>query len=202
MKFYVDFENVSVGGLKGIDSLKSDDVVIIYYSNNPNLNMEIVQKMMQSKAKIEFQKLSDEIKNMNMKNALDIIILNDIARITNKNESVAVITNDSGYDKMIYKFIESGRNIKRAVSISKVSASKIDTATKSSSKINEQAISALFKSKKELSSFASDKQKILNVIKNSKTRSQINNELAKAFHNNTGKIMQAIKPYIKDLPGK
>ncbi len=200
MKFYIDFENVSAGGLKGINSLKSDDVVIIYYSNNPNLNMETVQKMIQSKAKIEFQKLSDEIKNMNMKNALDIIILNDIARITNKNETIAVITNDSGYDMMIRKFTENGKKVKRAVSISKISASETDTTTKPSSKINEQAISALFK--KELSSFASDKQKILSIIKNSETRSQINNTLTKSFPNNTGKIMQAIKPYIKDLPGR
>ena len=82
-------------------SLKADDAVIIYYSNNPNLSMETVQKMIQSKAKIEFQKLSDEIKNMNLKNALDIIILNDIARwiSTNNSTEIAFITtNDCGYD--------------------------------------------------------------------------------------------------------
>ncbi len=201
MRFYIDFENVNAGGLKGIESLKADDAVIIYYSNNPNLSMETVQKMIQSKAKIEFQKLSDEIKNMNLKNALDIVILNDIARISGKKEQIAVITNDCGYDAMIHKFAENGRNVKRAVSISKVSAPVVSKQpTAGNSKINEQEIAALFK--KELSSFASDKQKILNIIKNSKTRSQINNKLTKAFSNNTGKIMKAIKPYIKNLPGK
>jgi len=200
MRFYIDFENVNSGGLKGIESLKADDVVIIYYSNNPNLNMETVQKMMQSKAKIEFQKLPDEIKNMNLKNALDIIILNDITRVSGKNETFAVISNDGGYDAMLHKFAETGRNIKRAISISKVSVSEVNKVSTSSSKIDEQAISALFK--KELISFASEKQKILNIIKNSKTRSQINNTLTKAFPNNTGKIMKALKPYIKDLPGK
>ena len=199
MRIYIDFENVNSGGLKGIDSLKTDDVVIIYYSNNPNLNMETVQKMMQSKAKIEFQKLSDEIKNMNLKNALDIVILNDIARITGKNEIIAIISNDSGYDAMIQKFSENGRNIKRAVSISKISASKTSTPAKTSSKIDEKAINALFK--KALYVYSSHKEQIMNIIKNAKTRSEINNTLMLTFPTQTGKIMKILKPYIKGLPG-
>ena len=92
---------------------------------------------------------------------------------------------------------DTTRNIKKIVSVSKISE---NPKPETESKINEQEIIALFK--KELSSFASDKQKILNIIKNSKTRSQINNKLTKAFSNNTGKIMKALKPYIKNLPGK
>ena len=201
MRFYIDFENVGCGGLKGIPNLKSEDIVSIYYSNNPNLDMETVIKLFHSNAKIDFQKLPDEIKNMNLKNALDIIILNDIGRLNN-SEKVAIISNDTGYDNMIQKFLQKGKNIVRATTVSKISTSTVVKQITSNSKIDEQEISALFNKKGELSGFASSKQKIMNIIKNSKTRSEINNTLTKGFPNNTGKIMQALKPYIKNLPGK
>ncbi|MBR4319490.1 MAG: hypothetical protein IKP69_05500 [Oscillospiraceae bacterium] len=201
MRFYIDFENVGCGGLKGIPNLKSEDIVSIYYSNNPNLDMETVIKLFHSNAKIDFQKLPDEIKNMNLKNALDIIILNDIGRLNN-SEKVAIISNDTGYDNMIQKFLQKGKNIVRAATVSKISTSTVVKQITSNSKIDEQEISALFNKKGELSGFASSKQKIMNIIKNSKTRSEINNTLTKSFPNNTGKIMQALKPYIKNLPGK
>ncbi len=201
MRFYIDFENVGCGGLKGIPNLKSEDIVSIYYSNNPNLDMETVIKLFHSNAKIDFQKLPDEIKNMNLKNALDIIILNDIGRLNN-SEKVVIISNDTGYDNMIQKFLQKGKNIVRAATVSKISTSTVVKQITSNSKIDEQEISALFNKKGELSGFASSKQKIMNIIKNSKTRSEINNTLTKSFPNNTGKIMQALKPYIKNLPGK
>ncbi len=201
MRFYIDFENVGCGGLKGIPNLKSEDIVSIYYSNNPNLDMETVIKLFHSNAKIDFQKLPDEIKNMNLKNALDIIILNDIGRLNN-SEKVVIISNDTGYDNMIQKFLQKGKNIVRAATVSKISTSTVVKQITSNPKIDEQEISALFNKKGELSGFASSKQKIMNIIKNSKTRSEINNTLTKSFPNNTGKIMQALKPYIKNLPGK
>ena len=80
MRCYVDFENVACAGLKGIENLEESDVVRIYYSNNPSMDIETVKLLLNCKAKIQFVKLADEIKSMNIKNALDIIILNDIDR--------------------------------------------------------------------------------------------------------------------------
>lgn len=204
MRYYIDFENVSCGGLKGIENLKESDTVVIYYSNNPSLNMDTVIKISKTKAKIEFQKLSDEIKNMNLKNALDIVILNDISRLIDSqyNEWIFIISNDSGYDTFINSFAENEKKIKRVSAISKAQPTT-STAKKSNSKgtsVNEQELTALFK--KELSEFASKKQEIINIIKSSKTRCQINVALSKKFANKTGKIMKAIKPLIKQLPGQ
>lgn len=204
MKFFIDFENVGCNGLTGIEDLLESDIVAIYYSNNPNLNMDTVMKMFQSKAKIKFYKLSDEIKNMNLKNALDIVILYDISRPSNNQcaDWMMIVSNDSGYDNAINSFAENGMKLKRITSISKAPKTLSLSAKNGSaqSKTNEQKITELFK--KELSEFISHQQYIINVIMSSKTRSQINNTLTKKFPANTGKIMKAIKPYIKHLPGQ
>ena len=58
MKIYlVDFENVKSRGLTGIDSLDENDTVIIFYSENSDtISFEMHQKVLTSKAKIEYFK--------------------------------------------------------------------------------------------------------------------------------------------------
>lgn len=68
MKIYlVDFENVKSKGLQGIDNLTETDTVIIFYSENSDtINFEMHQKVLTSKADIEYFKV-----NVGGKNALD-----------------------------------------------------------------------------------------------------------------------------------
>ena len=207
MRFYVDFENVSGAGLRGVEKLKAGDTVIIYYSNNPSVSLEIVKKLLQSKAEIYFQKLSNEIKSMNFRNALDIVILNDISRVS-KHQSIAIVSKDSGYDSMIKKFLFEGKDIQRISSISKLSEEPQtkketeDSSQENNSEINFQEVSALFHEGGALASFHSSRNKIIGLIKKCKTRSEINCQLSKNFQGDTGKIMKALKPYIKHLPGE
>lgn len=205
MIFFIDFENVGCGGLTGIEQLTASDAARIYYSNNPNLNMDTVIKMMQAQAKIRFHKLSDEIKSMNLKNALDIVILYDISKLSNEQCSdwLIIISNDGGYDNAINSFNKNGKKVKRAASISKAFQTSSISADNASAqpKTTEPNIDELFKT--ELSTFNSQKEYIISVIKSSKTRSQINNKLAQKFNSSdTGKIMKAVKPFINHLPGK
>ena len=67
MKIYlVDFENVKSKGLQGIDNLTETDTVIIFYSENSDtINFEMHQKVLTSKADIEYFKV-----NVGGKNAL------------------------------------------------------------------------------------------------------------------------------------
>ena len=209
MHYYVDFENVACAGLKGIANLKDSDTVTIYYSNNPNLDIETVKLLLNCKAEVQFEKLADEIKSMNIKNALDVIILNDISRIIiNKpKEMFAVISNDSGYDTMIQKFCQEGKKITRASCISKapsnVANPPVVKATKSkidnSSLIDEQAIINLFSG--DLKEFFSYRHIIVDVVKKSKTRCEINNSLNKQFGQKSSKLMKGLKPYIKNIKG-
>ena len=62
MRYYVDFENLGTAGLVGIENLTENDCVRIYYSNNPNVNMETVINIKKSVSKIQFLKLCDSLK--------------------------------------------------------------------------------------------------------------------------------------------
>ena len=68
MKIYlVDFENVKSKGLDGIDKLCETDSVIIFFSENSDtLSFEMHQKVLSSKADIEYFKVC-----VGGKNALD-----------------------------------------------------------------------------------------------------------------------------------
>ncbi|HAJ97172.1 MAG TPA: hypothetical protein DCO72_05500 [Ruminococcus sp.] len=209
MYYYVDFENVACAGLKGIANLKNSDIVTIYYSNNPNMDIETVKLLLNCKAKIQFEKLADEIKSMNTKNALDIVILNDISRIIadKSKEMFIVISNDTGYDTMIQKFCQDNKKIARASCISKapssVGNSSAVTVTKNkidnSALIDEQAIIKLFSG--DLKEFFPYRHVIVDVVKKSKTRCEINNSLNKQFGQKSSKLMKGLKPYIKNIKG-
>lgn len=73
MKIYlVDFENVKSKGLQGIDNLTETDTVIIFYSENSDtINFEMHQKVLTSKADIEYFKV-----NVGGKNALGFSAFN------------------------------------------------------------------------------------------------------------------------------
>lgn len=210
MRFYVDYENVGSNGLKGIEKLNENDILRIYYSNDPNINMETVRNIINSKAKIQFWKMSDDIKSMNMKNALDIIILTDISRQLEKlsYDCFAVVSCDSGYDVVLSGLSDDSNCYLRCASIDdfyKTVQSKIKSKkeNKKSALPDESidGINNLFEN--ELSKYASDKSAIISVITKSKSRCEINNGMLKFFDSKkTGVIMKAIKPFIKSLPGQ
>lgn len=112
MQYYIDFENVGTAGLVGIENLTENDCVKIYYSNNPNVNMETVINIKKSASKMQFLKLCDSIKNMNRSNALDIVIVTDIyhALPTLNDNSCVIISKDKDYDSVISE-LNAGNNI-------------------------------------------------------------------------------------------
>ncbi|WP_297957356.1 PIN domain-containing protein [uncultured Ruminococcus sp.] len=206
MRFYIDFENVGSAGLIGIESLSENDCVRIYYSNNPNVDMNTVKNMTLSSAKISFVKIPDSIKMMNLSNALDIVLLTDISRNagTLGNNYAYVISNDKGFDLVISEINQTHniKSISRCENILSAQKASISTVTEiATKKLDENALNQLFS--QSLSKYAGYKDKIINIVKKSKTRSSINNNINKSFDSNQTKIiMSALKPIIKNLPGQ
>lgn len=203
MKFYVDYENVGSNGLCGAEHLNENDVLRIYYSNDPSIGMHIVKEIIQSKVKVQFYKMSDKIKSMNLKNALDIVILTDISRIaeTVDSDRLAVISNDSGYDSVLSELSEDSCFL-RFGSIEEFYSAKPKTPTENSANaVDKNGIRKLFET--DLSGYADSKQKIMTIVMQSKTRCKINENLIKTLGSAQAScIMKAIKPYIKNLPGQ
>lgn len=97
MKIYlVDFENVKSKGLEGIDKLEETDNVIIFFSENSDtLSFEMHQKVLSSKADIEYFKVS-----VGGKNALDFQLSTLLGFMVAKETytHIFVISNDKGFD--------------------------------------------------------------------------------------------------------
>ena len=97
MKIYlIDFENVKSKGLEGIDKLEETDSVIIFFSENSDtLSFEMHQKVLSSKADIEYFKVS-----VGGKNALDFQLSTLLGYMVAKEiyTHIFVISNDRGFD--------------------------------------------------------------------------------------------------------
>ncbi|MBO5448925.1 MAG: hypothetical protein J5994_06315 [Ruminococcus sp.] len=97
MKTYlVDFENVKSKGLTGIDSLNETDSVIIFYSENSDtISFEMHQKVLCSKAEVEYFKV-----NVGGKNALDFQLSTLLGYLVGRRAytHIFVISNDKGFD--------------------------------------------------------------------------------------------------------
>lgn len=97
MKIYlIDFENVKSKGLDGIDKLQETDSVIIFFSENSDtLSFEMHQKVLSSKADIEYFKVS-----VGGKNALDFQLSTLLGYMVAKEiySHIFVISNDRGFD--------------------------------------------------------------------------------------------------------
>ena len=205
MRFFVDYENVGSTGLMGIESLTENDCVRIYYSNDPNVDMDTVVNMVHSaaKKKIQFIKLPDSLKKMNLPNALDIVLLTDISRIAASlgKAPAVVISNDKGYDPVISEISSTNKtnSILRLDSIRSMLCFK-DQQNESIG-VDHNALKLLFDG--SLKKYAADKNKIVDIVKTSKTRCEINNRINSSFDSEGAKeIMGALKPVIKTLPGQ
>ena len=116
---YVDYENVNISGLKGIESLTHDDVVKIFIgAQTTKLTMVDADRIFNSEATVEL--ISNKFIG---KNALDFIIMvhmgYDIAQELAKN--YYIISKDKGYDPAIHEMRKmSGLTVKRVEDITAV----------------------------------------------------------------------------------
>ena len=205
MRLYIDYENVGNAGLVGIESLTNNDCVRIYYSNNPSVDMHTVESISHSPAKKQFVRLPDSLKMMNHSNALDIVILTDIAKIAadlGSNYAI-VISKDKGYDAVISEIKQTCKtnNIIRLDSIQSWTRSSPESLCAASKSIDNSALNELFN--QSLSKFVQRKSEIVDIVKTSKSRCEINNRVQHSFDMNQSRIiMGALKPIIIVYPGQ
>lgn len=196
MRFYVDYENVNASGLKGAKLLKSSDIVRIYYSSDPNIDLDSLREIMRCRARLELQKMPDRIKALNIKNALDIVILMDIYRAAaNKTvDEIVVISHDCGFDPPLASFSDKEHIYMRYASIEQCIFGI-------GRKVDLNAVNRLFTG--ELAKYVKFKPQIVQIISENFTRKSINEAMQKNLHSQiSAAVIQAIKPYIKNLPGE
>ena len=97
MVFLVDYENVHASGLEGIENLKSNDEVIIFYSvNATNIPLDMAAKIKESLAKVIFKCV-----DVGHANALDFKLVTYLFCGINRRRKYAIISKDLGYREAI-----------------------------------------------------------------------------------------------------
>ena len=190
--FLVDYENVNVAGLNGITSLTENDSVIIFYSENADtLTFGMHRRINESKAEIKFQKV--EVKE---KNALDFQLctyLGYLIRDTMTEENLNnyfVVSNDKSYLSLIdyWKRFKIDLQVVSDLSEKKVTLSE-----------EKNFCDELDKELWKILTHQSDIDEVKEIIKNSKTKVEVNNNLGKKFTSQQGgKIYRAVKKFISD----
>ena len=112
--YYIDYENVSSQGLKGIEALTPNDEVNLLYSKKADhVKIDILTMLMASKAKINFLPV-----HVGTKNALDFQLVTLLFLNYKEEDFCYIISKDSGYDCCIKTAAENGApNVARFPSI-------------------------------------------------------------------------------------
>lgn len=97
--YMIDYENVKTGGLNGISRLTEEDSVIIFYSENANrLTFDLHQRLMASRAKIEYREVT-----VGGHNALDFQLVTYLGYLIaqDKEGQYLIISNDRGFEYVV-----------------------------------------------------------------------------------------------------
>ena len=108
--FLVDYENVHMSGLVGIEELSKSDTVYIFYSANADsLSFEAMKLLSSAKAKIEYVKVSTVGRN-----ALDFQLSSFVGYLLGKYEDARcyIVSNDKGYANVQIFWFGQGERVK------------------------------------------------------------------------------------------
>lgn len=213
--YFVDYENVNNGGMKGLENLTKKDVVYILYSENANtMQLQTAEKIRNSLATIQFVK----IKHLG-KNALDFqlcaLLGTKIGKFRGRILDLYIVSNDTGYDPMRHGMIEMFENnyrkkgktlfIKRIPNLAQTQDTekkieekkegKVQQKTKSDGKekqIHDMVVAAIANTK-----YQGNVNTIVSLLmkKQNKDIVQFHNDLVKSFGPKEGKnIYHLLKP--------
>lgn len=102
--YYIDYENVSSQGLKGVEALtENDEVNLLYSKKADNVKIDMLTMLMASKAKIHFLPV-----HVGTPNALDFQLVTLLFLNYREEDHCFIISKDSGYDCCIKTAIENG----------------------------------------------------------------------------------------------
>ena len=115
-KIYVDFENVKIKGLDGLDELTDKDTLYLFYSKNAEtLTIPMFEKIKNSNAKIE------TIECATGSNAMDFVIstlLGSHVKTDSEKTTYFIVSKDKGYQAVIDYW--EGYEIKRIFNLKQV----------------------------------------------------------------------------------
>ena len=120
-RFYVDYENVHDAGLEGLDALKAEDEVYVFYSTAAkSIHMDKVAVLTNSPAKVQLIEA-----DTGTKNSLDFQLLTFLFGKMEEGATHIIISGDKGFEAAIKMAERVGLpTVKRTLSIKDATAKK------------------------------------------------------------------------------
>ena len=115
--YYVDFENVQLNGLEGLETLEKGDKVFIFCREMDVNRIRSALKGIQTKASV-----CCKIVNCASKNALDFELISDLFMSRSKCLKV-IVSKDKGFDAAIQKGLREGVLCFRSETMEKINVS-------------------------------------------------------------------------------
>ena len=193
--FFVDYENVNVDGMNGIDKLTENCTVIIFYTDHAQtLTFGLHRRMNLSRAEIKFRKVQ-----CGTKNALDFQLSSYIGYVIGQDENIVcyIVSKDNGFANVVNFWRARGANIQIVTDISvtpkhrSVKRSEVaELLEKTGNEFSEEDIIFV---RDTMRKHMKDLTVPLPTVKN-----RINSELCKKYGGDRTKIIyNAVKPLIK-----
>lgn len=121
MAFYlVDYENVNIDGMQGIELLSSNDEVIIFYSEHADrLTFDLHQKIIATEAKVLYTKVG-----ACKKNALDFQLVTYLGYLValHPGAQFYIVSRDNGYKNVVNFWLEKQIELVQIGEINQVQA--------------------------------------------------------------------------------
>ena len=189
--YLVDYENVKNQGLNGIQDLKGDNVICIFYSRNApgNFTLDLHRQISEANAEIVYLKVE-----VGTKNALDFQLASYLGKIIAENHwrpcNYFIVSNDRGYLSLVPFWHEGNIDIEVIADLS--GAGIFVDRDEIASKVSE------------LTGESEEAGNIADIIINSRTKTEVNSALQKHYRDNekSSEIYHAIKSLIEHKRGR
>lgn len=191
--YLIDYENTKKAGMNGIEGLKPDDSVCVFYSENANtLTFDMHRKISESNAKFTFESVG-----VGTKNSLDFQLVTFLGWLIGQNgdrrETYRIVSRDKGFLNVCKFWKARGFDVELVA----------DLAGKNEEVENAQLQTAIASATGEEQAVA---KKIADIIQKYKTKQGINNAMMRAFPSADNRVAsayyKAIKPLLKDKKGE
>lgn len=185
--YFIDYENVKMDGLNGINKLETSDKVCIFYSEHADtLTFDLHKRINESKATITFQKVE-----VGSKNALDFQLVTFLGyEIAGKKEDeYYIVSKDAGYNSVCNYWKRKKIDISIVSNLTRLNIiqEQQQLLQKVGKLVNDKEIAKV----------------VTGYIINYKTKQGINIALVQQYKSKqAGEIYQAIKPLLKDKKGE
>ncbi len=183
--YFVDYENVHVDGLKSVSKLTEEDSVCIFYSERANtLTFGLHKRLIESKAKIDYIKVT-----IGVPNSLDFQLTSILGYKIAKEEAdeYIIVSKDKGFDSTVEFWS------KKKIVISRVENISVGIQNFKNELLQE--INSLVGKENEKYS-----EIICKALAERKSKQGIHNYLMQGIHDNkkVAEIYKKIKPLLKE----